>query len=133
MCDEKIATTTFGQCENVKPDTKKDANTIVVTYADPNPFYHQWGTGTGGEILSSVAWKDCLAEKAKTCATDQKPIGTGPYKVTDFKPGDTILFALNENYREATKPFFKTVTWKGGGDATAAARAAFPTGDVDHA
>jgi peptide/nickel transport system substrate-binding protein len=133
QCDEKTAATTFGACENVKSVTKKDANTIVVTYAEPNPFYLQWGTGTNGEMLSSVAWKDCLGEKAKTCAMDQNPIGTGPYKVTEFKPGDTILLALNENYREPTKPYFKTVTWKGGGDATAAARAAFQTGDVDYA
>ena len=132
MCDEKTAATTFGACENVKSVTKKDANTVVVTYADANPFYLQWGTGTQGEILSSVACKDCLAEKAKTCATDQKPIGTGPYKVREFKPGDTILLDMNENYREATKPFFKTVTWKGGGDATAAARAVFQTGDIDY-
>jgi peptide/nickel transport system substrate-binding protein len=64
---------------------------------------------------------------------DQKPIGTGPYKIREFKPGDVILFDMNDKYREANKPFFKTVTWKGGGDATAAARAAFQTGDIDYA
>ncbi len=133
MCDPKAATHSAGSCENVKSVTKKDANTIVVTYSEPNPFYFQWGTGTDGEILSSVAWKDCLAEKAKTCSTDQKPIGTGPYKVKEFKPGDVVLYELNENYREANKPYFKTVTFKGGGDATASARAVFQTGDVDYA
>jgi peptide/nickel transport system substrate-binding protein len=133
QCDEKTAATSFSSCENVKSVTKKDANTIVVTYTNAQPFYLQWGTGTSGEILSSVVWKDCLAEKAKTCSADQKPIGTGPYKVREFKPGDTILFDMNENYREANKPYFKSVTWKGGGDATAAARAAFQTGDVDYA
>jgi peptide/nickel transport system substrate-binding protein len=133
MCDEKTAATSFGACENVKSVTKKDASTIVVTYTDAQPFYLQWGTGTQGEILSSVAWKDCLGEKAKTCPMDQKPIGTGPYKIREFKPGDVILFDMNDKYREANKPFFKTVTWKGGGDATAAARAAFQTGDIDYA
>src|SRR5207245_5458046 len=101
-------------------------------YAEANPFYLQWGTGTNGEMLSSVAWKDCLAEKAKTCATDQKPIGTGPYKVRDFKPGDVILLDMNDKYREATKPYFKSVTWKGGGDATAAARGAVQAGGRDY-
>jgi peptide/nickel transport system substrate-binding protein len=133
QCDEKTAAVSFSSCENVTSVTKKDTNTVVVTYANPQPFYLQWGTGTSGEILSSVAWKDCLGEKAKTCATDQKPLGTGPYKVREFKPGDTILLDMNENYREANKPYFKSVTWKGGGDATAAARAAFQTGDIDYA
>ncbi|MEK6206135.1 MAG: peptide ABC transporter substrate-binding protein [Chloroflexota bacterium] len=133
MCDAKSAAISFGTCENVKSVTKKDANTIVVTYDLAQPFYLQWGTGTSGEILSLNAWKDCLAEKAKTCAADQKPIGTGPYKVREFKQGDVILFDMNENYREANKPYFKSVTWKGGGDATAAARASLQTGDVDYA
>lgn len=133
MCDEKSATTSFGACENVKSVTKKDANTIVVTYAVPQPYYLQWGTGSDGSVLQQAAWKDCTGEKAKTCPADQKPIGTGPYKVKEFKPGDVILFEMNENYREPNKPYFKTVTWKGGGDATSAARAAFQTGDVDYA
>ncbi len=110
----------------------KDASTVVVTHAAAQPFYLQWGAGTSGEVLSSIAWKDCLGEKAKTCPVDQKPIGTGPYKVREFKPGDVILFDMNENYREPTKPYFKSVTWKGGGDATAAARAVFQTGDIDY-
>ncbi len=132
VCDPKTGSTSFGQCEGVKSVTKKDASTVVVTYAAAQPFYLQWGAGTSGEVLSSIAWKDCLGEKAKTCPVDQKPIGTGPYKVREFKPGDVILFDMNENYREPTKPYFKSVTWKGGGDATAAARAVFQTGDIDY-
>jgi len=133
MCDAKTAASTFGACDGVKSVTKKDDNTVVVAYKESNPFYYQWGVGLNGPILSKNAWKDCLGEKAKTCPTDQKPIGTGPYKVKEFKAGDVILFELNENYRDANKPFFKTVTWKGGGDAAAAARAVFQTGDIDYA
>ncbi|HUG07167.1 MAG TPA: peptide ABC transporter substrate-binding protein, partial [Candidatus Limnocylindria bacterium] len=62
-----------------------------------------------------------------------KPIGTGPYKVTDFKSGDVVTYAMNDQFRDANKPYFKTVTFKGGGDATSAARAVFQTGDIDYA
>ena len=40
---------------------------------------------------------------------------------------------MNENYRDPNKPYFKTVTFKGGGDAPSSARAVFQTGDVDYA
>ncbi len=133
VCDKATGSSTFGACDGVKSVEKKDANTVIVTYDPPNAFFYQWGVGLNGPILSKNAWKDCLGDKAKTCPTDQKPIGTGPYKVKEFKQGDVVLFEINDNYREADKPFFKTVTWKGGGDATAAARALFQTGDIDYA
>ena len=49
------------------------------------------------------------------------------------KPGDTVTYVMNENFRDPNKPFFKSVTFKGGGDAPGAARAAFQTGEADYA
>ena len=104
-----------------------------MTYKEPQPFYYQWGVGDAGTILQKAQYANCLGAKAKDCAADQKPIGTGPYKVREFKAGDVVTYDLNENFRDPNKPFFKSVTFKGGGDATSAARAAFQTGDVDYA
>ncbi|MCW5879515.1 MAG: peptide ABC transporter substrate-binding protein [Anaerolineae bacterium] len=59
-------------------------------------------------------------------------MGTGPYVVTDFKPGDVVTYAPNPNYREPNKPFFSEVQMKGGGDATSAARAVLQTGEADY-
>ena len=50
----------------------------------------------------------------------------------DFRPGDTVMYEINENYREADKPFFSKVELKGGGDATSAARAVLQTGETDY-
>lgn len=133
MCDEKSATSTFDVCEGVKSVTAKDPNTAVVTYANPNPNYFQWGVGFNTAILQKAQYASCLGEKAKDCPADQKPIGTGPYKVNTFKQGDVITYDMNTNFRDANKPYFKTVTFKGGGDAASAARAVFQTGDVDYA
>ncbi|TMF62710.1 MAG: peptide ABC transporter substrate-binding protein [Chloroflexi bacterium] len=133
QCDEKSAASTIDRCEGVKSVTAKDANTAVVTYKEPQPFYYQWGVGDAGTILQKAQYANCLGAKAKDCAADQKPIGTGPYKVREFKAGDVVTYDLNENFRDPNKPFFKSVTFKGGGDATSAARAAFQTGDVDYA
>ena len=61
------------------------------------------------------------------------PIGTGPFRVTDFKPNDVITMEANPNYRDPAKPAFATVTFKGGGDAAAAGRAVLETGEFDYA
>lgn len=38
-----------------------------------------------------------------------KPIGSGPYKLVEFKPGEQIILERNDNYY-GTKPFFRKVT-----------------------
>src|SRR2546428_6090274 len=133
MCDEKTAASTVDVCEGVKSVTAKDPNTAVVTYSPAQPFYFQWGVGFNTPIIQKAQYANCLGVKAKDCPADLKPIGTGPYKVNTFKPGDVVQYDLNENFRDPNKPFFKTVTFKGGGDAASAARAVFQTGDVDYA
>ena len=133
MCDEKTAASSFDACEGVKSVVAKDPTTVVVTYAQAQPFYFQWGLGINTPILQKAQYANCLGVKAKDCPADLKPIGTGPYKVNTFKPGDVVQYDLNENFRDPNKPFFKTVTFKGGGDAASAARAVFQTGDVDYA
>jgi peptide/nickel transport system substrate-binding protein len=132
QCDKATAAATLSYCEGVKSVEAK-GDTAVVTYAKTQPFYYQWGVGGGTHILQKKQFDACVGEKAKTCPGNIAPIGTGPYKLKEFKPGDVVLYEINDNYRDANKPFFKTVTFKGGGDAASAARAAFQTGDVDYA
>jgi peptide/nickel transport system substrate-binding protein len=129
--DPKSAVTTGGDVDGVKSVTAKDASTIVVTYDAPNANYYQWGVGNGF-ILQKAQFGAFIGDKAKDAPGNLKPIGTGPYIVKDFKPGDTVLYEMNPNFRDAAKPFFKTVTFKGGGDAPTAARALFQTSDWDY-
>ncbi|MGH7333514.1 MAG: peptide ABC transporter substrate-binding protein, partial [Candidatus Rokuibacteriota bacterium] len=60
-----------------------------------------------------------------------KVVGTGPYRITDFKPGDSIVAELNPHYHVVDRPFFDRVHIKGGGDAVSAARAVMQTGEYD--
>src|SRR4051812_30755436 len=133
QCDPASATSTSAYCNGVDSVVAKDDATVVVTYKDTQPFYYQWGVGGSNMMLQEAQYKGCVGAAAKTCAADQKPIGTGPYKVDTFKPGDTVTYSINDNFRDPKKPYFKTVTFKGGGDAPGAARAAFQTGEVDYA
>jgi len=133
IADKATAATTSSNTEGVKSVVAKDPTTVVVTYAEPNPNYYQWGVGTCCGILQKAQFGDFIGAKAKDAPGNQKPIGTGPYKVSEFKAGDVVSYVANENFRDPNKPFFKTVSFKGGGDATSAARAVFQTGDVDYA
>ena len=111
-----------------------DDLTVKVTFDKPTPF--PYGPFVGGEspIIQAAQFADCMGAKAPECTTENfNPIGTGPFVVTEFKPNDVITFEANNNYRDAAKPAFASVTFKGGGDATAAGRAVMETGEFDYA
>jgi peptide/nickel transport system substrate-binding protein len=111
-----------------------DDLTIIITFDAPKPNPYQAFVGGTSPILQKAQFANCLGAAASTC-TDQnfKPIGTGPFIVTDFKVNDVVTFAANPNYRDPAKPAFATMTLKGGGDALAAASAVMETGEFDYA
>jgi len=109
-----------------------DAHTVKVTYKAPNPYPYQIFTSQYGNILQKAQFQTYLGANAKDAPGNLAPIGTGPYKVVDFKPGDVVTYTVNDNYRDPSKPYFHDVQIKGGGDATSAARAVFQTGEADY-
>jgi peptide/nickel transport system substrate-binding protein len=111
-----------------------DDLTVVVKFAAAKPYPYNAFVGGASPVIQAAQFANCLGAAASTC-TDQnfKPIGTGPFMVTEFKTGDTVSLAANPNYRDSAKPAFATMTIKGGGDAEAAARAVLETGEFDYA
>ena len=120
--------------ENVESIEAVDDLTVKVTFSGPTPF--PYGPFVGGEspIIQAAQFADCLGAKAPECTeANFNPIGTGPFVVDEFRPNDVITMSANENFRHPDKPAFATVTFKGGGDATAAGRAVMETGEFDYA
>lgn len=111
-----------------------DDLTVKVTFNQPMP--NPYGPFMGGQspIIQAAQFAECLGARAPEC-TDANfgPIGTGPFVVTDFRPNDVIQMEANQNFRDPAKPAFATLTFKGGGDATAAGRAVMETGEFDYA
>lgn len=107
---------------------------VKVTFEKPTPF--PYGPFVGGEspIIQKRQFQNCLGAKAPEC-TEQNfgPHGTGPFVAVDFKPNDVISMEANPHYRDPAKPAFARLTFKGGGDATAAARSVLETGEFDYA
>jgi peptide/nickel transport system substrate-binding protein len=111
-----------------------DPSTVKITFKKPTPNPYGPFVSFESPILQAKQFANCLGAKAPTCTeANFGPIGTGPFVVTNFKPNDVIQLKANDNYRDPTKPAFATVNFKGGGDAAAAARAVFQTGEYDYA
>ena len=111
-----------------------DSHTIKINFTVAKPFPYAPFVGYNAPIMQAAQFEGCIGAKAQEC-TEQNfnPIGTGPFKVVDFKPNDVIVFEANENYRVEGQPAFQSVLFKGGGDATSAARSVLETGEMHFA
>ena len=111
-----------------------DDHTVRVVFNVPKPFPYGPFVGAVTPIIQYEQFKDCMGLRAPECTAENfGPIGTGPFKVDEFRANDVISYSANERYREPGKPWMKTVTLKGGGDAASAARAVLETGEYDYA
>ena len=84
-------------------------------------------------IIPKHLFADYKGAKSREAPTNLKPVGTGPYRFVDFKPGDIVRGEINPNYHMPNRPYFDTIEMKGGGDAVSAARAVLQTGEYDYA
>ena len=111
-----------------------DSHTIKINFTVAKPFPYAPFVGYNAPIMQAAQFEGCIGAKAQEC-TEQNfnPIGTGPFKVVDFKPNDVIVFEANENYRVEGQPAFQSVLFKGGGDAPSAARSVLETGEMHFA
>ncbi len=129
-----VASTTFATYSAISEVEIVDEHTITFKFEAPNPgWFTPFSAAYYGTVLPKHILGDMLGSEARNAPFNLNPIGTGPYKVKEFRPGDTVLYEINENYREADKPYFSQVELKGGGDATSAARAVLQTGETDYA
>lgn len=132
--DPETGCSSLSSFENVDLVEAVDPLTVKVTFSGPKPFPYGPFTGSLAPILQKAQFESCLGAAAQGCAEQNTgPIGTGPFQVVDFRANDVVTYARNERYREAGKPYFDTVVFKGGGDAASAARAVLETGEIDYA
>ena len=113
--------------------TKIDSHTIRVAFARPTPFWATAFVAAEGMIIPKHLFGPYAGAKSRDAPNNLKPVGTGPYKFVDFKPGDMVRGELNPSYHMPNRPFFDTIEMKGGGDAVSAARAVLQTGEYDYA
>ena len=131
--DEATGCTNESSFDGITSVEALDDLTVKITFEAPTPYPYSAFVGSSTPIISSVQFADCIGAAATTCVEQNNaPLGTGPYRITNFKPNNRALYERNPYYH-GDPPYFDRVVLKGGGDATAAARAVLETGDVDYA
>jgi len=130
--DPATAAVTIGTYKDVEVE-KVDQYTVRVKFAKPNPFWADPFVGIRGALIPKHLFENYRGAKSREAPTNLKPVGTGPYKFVDFKPGDMVRGELNPSYHLPNRPYFDTIEMKGGGDAVSAARAVLQTGEFDYA
>ena len=129
--DPANVTSTRGAFEEVARIDKLDSHTVKVVYKKPQPF---WGAVfTGGGLLPRHIFEPLKGAGSRDAIGMVKPVGTGPYKLVEFKPGDWIRAEINPTYHVPNRPYFDRLDIKCGGDSPSAVRAVMQTGEYDFA
>jgi peptide/nickel transport system substrate-binding protein len=130
--DPATSATNSATYKDIKVD-KVDAHTVRITFAKPTPFWAEPFVGSIGMIIPKHLFAPYIGAKSREAPNNLKPVGTGPYRFVDFKPGDMLRGEANPNYHLPNRPSFDAIEMKGGGDAISAARAVLQTGEFDYA
>jgi peptide/nickel transport system substrate-binding protein len=130
--DPATAATTIGSYQNVTVE-KIDPLAVRVRFTKPTPFWADAFVGQFGMIIPKHLFEPYKGANSRAAPEDLKPVGTGPYRFVEFRPGDLVRGERNPSYHLPNRPYFDTIEMKGGGDAVSAARAVLQTGEYDYA
>ncbi len=133
ITNSDVGSTTAGTYEVIDNVEVVDDYTVKINFKEVNPAWFLVFMGTEGMILPQHIFANFNGPNGREAPGNLKPVGTGPYQVVEFKPGDVVVYEPNPNFRGPEKVSFQRVELKGGGDATSAARAVLQTGDADFA
>ena len=122
-----------------------DDFTVRIDFKKVNPAWALPFVGVKGMIIPEHIFASYNNAKATDAPPNLAPIGTGPYRLKEFRKEDVLLigddvvntvkliYEPNPYYRDAGKLQFKQISLQGGGDATVAANAVLREGIVDFA
>jgi peptide/nickel transport system substrate-binding protein len=131
--DAATAATTISNYKDLERVEKVDDHTVRVVFKRPTPFWAGPFCGSSGMVLPRHVFDRHRGSASREAPANLKPVGTGPIRPADFRPGDTVRAERFPGYHLAGRPFFDGVEIKGGGDAASAARAVLQTGEYDFA
>ena len=108
---------------------KLDSHTVRVVFKKPQPFW--------GAVHAAACFRATCSSPTRGSSREAigmvRPVGTGPYKLVKFKPGDWIRAEINPTYHVTNRPYFDRLDIKCGGDSPSAVRAVLQTGEYDFA
>jgi peptide/nickel transport system substrate-binding protein len=140
-----VGATTTGDYSAIESVEVVDDYTVKLNFAEVNPAWAEAFVGIRGVILPHHKFEAYNGSNAGEAPANLIPVGTGPYRVVDFKTEEVlflgndliqtnkIIFEPNPYFREEDKPYFSRIELKGGGTVDEAARSVLQSGDVDYA
>lgn len=133
LTNPDVGSMTAGTYKIIETVEKIDDYTVKVNFKQVTPAWFLVFVGTEGMILPRHKYQAYNGSNSRQAPANLMPVGTGGYRVVEFKPGDVVLYDKNPYFRESDEPDFEQIELKGGGDATSAARAVLQTADADYA
>jgi peptide/nickel transport system substrate-binding protein len=131
--DTATAAVSTSSYQNIARIDRLGDHTLQLVFRQPTPFWYDAFFAGRGHILPKHLFSAYVGQNARNAPYNLQPIGTGPYRIVEFKPGDVALFEINPQYHVPNRPFFDSVELKGGGDPASAARAVIQSGEFDFA
>jgi len=101
VSDPAVGATTSANYQGVKSVEAVNDYTVKINFQEPNPAWSLPFVGSNGLILPRHIFEKYKGSNAREAPANLIPIGTGPYKVVDFKPGDIVVYEANSFFREA--------------------------------
>ena len=131
--DEATGCTNSGSFAYVTSVEALDDATVRITFDAPTPYPYDVFVGAGTPVISRAQFADCVGAAAAGCEEQNfNPLGSGPYRIVEFKPDEQAVYERNPHYH-GEKPYFDRVVLIGGGDALTAAKSVLELGEADYA
>lgn len=118
-----------GSYAGIREARRVDSHTVQLRFDRPTPAWHD--AFVDQVVLPKKHFAAYTGARSREAPANLRPVGTGPYRLVDFKPGDWVRAEANPAYHMPNRPHFDAVEIKGGGDAVSAARAVLQTGEFD--
>ena len=96
VMDPATAATTSGAYRDIARIDTLDPHTVKIVYKSPNPF---WAKAFGNVIPKHV-FAPFKGARSREAPANLKPVGTGPYRFVDFRPGDLVRAEVFPGYHE---------------------------------
>ena len=106
--DPATATVTMGSYKDVTVE-KIDPLSVRVRFQKPTPFWADPFVAAGGMIIPKHLFEPYKGSPSREAPANLKPVGTGPYRFVDFKPGDLVKGERNPFYHVPNRPHFDAI------------------------
>jgi peptide/nickel transport system substrate-binding protein len=130
--DPATAAVSIGAYTDIDRVERLNDHSAKVVFKQPTPYWYE-AFCQNRLLIPKHLFEAFKGGKSREAPANLKPVGTGPYKFVDFRPGDIVRGDINPHYHAPNRPFFDSIEMKGGGDAASAARAVLQTGEFDYA